>query len=301
VGAVDQHLGARGVGLIDLPAWVAAETQPERRAFRQAVQLVLRAIAQSPTLSPFMIMKGGVLLAIRYQSSRFTTDIDFSTPRRFQDVHLPTFIASIEDALAPVSSDNEHGLALRLQSHEVKPPHRPEASFPTLQMRIGYASRLKPRLIERLRTTGSPHVVQIDYSFNEWASDTEQQDIDGGSLSMYPFHDLVAEKIRSVLQQPIRRHERFQDIYDLFLLLENAPEITDGDRAEILKKLVESSRDRHVPVHREAMRDKSVIELSRRQYDTILPGLVSGKLPDFDTAYTAVREFFESLPWESQS
>lgn len=261
---------------------------------------MLRAIAQSPTLAPVMIMKGGVLLAIRYQSSRFTTDIDFSTPRRFQDVHLPTLIASIEEALAPVSADNEHGLALRLQSHEVKPPHRPEVNFPTLQMRIGYASRLKPRLIERLRTTGSPHVVQVDYSFNEWASDTEQQDIDGGSLSMYPFHDLVAEKIRSVLQQPIRGRERYQDIYDLFLLLETAPEITAGDRAEILAKLVESSRDRQVPVHQEAMRDEAVIELSRRQYDAVLPSLVSGKLPDFDIAYATVQAFFESLPWGAQ-
>ena len=285
------------MGLIDLPAWVAAEPQPERRAFRQAVQLVLRAIAQSPTLAPVMIMKGGVLLAIRYQSSRFTTDIDFSTPRRFQDVHLPTLIASIEKALAPVSADNEHGLALRLQSHEVKPPHRPEVNFPTLQMRIGYASRLKPRLIERLRKTGSPHVVQVDYSFNEWASDTEQQDIDGGSLSMYPFHDLVAEKIRSVLQQPIRGRERYQDIYDLFLLLETAPAITESDRAEILAKLIESSRDRQVPVHHAAMRDEAVIELARRQYDAVLPGLVAGKLTDFDIAYATVQAFFEGLPW----
>lgn len=84
--------------MIDLSAWVDAEQQPERRAFRQAVQLVLRAIAQSPTLAPVMVMKGGVLLAIRYQSSRFTTDIDFSTPRRFQDVHLPTLLTSIEAA-----------------------------------------------------------------------------------------------------------------------------------------------------------------------------------------------------------
>jgi predicted nucleotidyltransferase component of viral defense system len=285
--------------LIDLPAWVDAEQQPERRALRQAVRLVLRAIALSPTLAPIMVMKGGVLLAIRYQSSRFTIDIDFSTRRRFQDVHLPTLLASVEEALAPVSADNEYGLALRLQSHEIKPPHRPEVSFPTLQMRIGYASRLKPRLVERLQATGSPTVVQVDYSFNEWASDTEQQQVDGGQLSMYPFQDLVAEKIRSVLQQPQRGRERYQDIYDLFLLLATAPPITTDDRAAILAKLIESCRDRQVVVHQAAMRDDAVIEMSRRRYATDLPGLVSGQLPDFDTAYTEVRAFFESLPWEA--
>jgi predicted nucleotidyltransferase component of viral defense system len=285
--------------LIDLPAWVDAEQQPERLALRQAVRLVLRAIALSPTLAPIMIMKGGVLLAIRYQSSRFTTDIDFSTRRRFQDVHLPTLLASVEEALAPVSADNEYGLALRLQSHEIKPPHRPEVNFPTLQMRIGYASRLKPRLVERLQTTGSPTIVQVDYSFNEWASDTEQQQVDGGLLSMYPFQDLVAEKIRSVLQQPLRGRERYQDIYDLFLLLATAPPITTDDRAAILAKLIESCRDRQVGVHQAAMRDDAVVEMSRRRYATDLPGLVSGQLPDFDTAYAEVRAFFESLPWEA--
>ena len=45
------------------------------------------------------------------------------------------------------------------------------------------------------------------------------------------------------------------------------------------------------------MRDEAVIELPRRQYDTALPGLVSGKLPDFDLAYSTVQAFFESLPW----
>lgn len=282
--------------MIDLPAWVEAEQQPARRELRQAVQLVLRAIAQSP-LGLLMIMKGGVLLAIRYQSTRFTRDIDFSTPQRFQDVHLPELLGSVVAALAPVSADNEHGLALRLQSHEVKPPHRPEVNFPTLQMRIGYASRLKPRLVERLQGVGSSQVVHVDYSFNEWASAVEHQELDGGSLSMYPFHDLVAEKIRSVLQQPIRGRERYQDIYDLFLLLATTPEITDTDRAEVLAKLVESARDRQVPLHREAMRNPEVMDLARRQYDTVLPGLIAGPLPAFDTAYTTVQEFFERLPW----
>ncbi len=280
---------------INLTAWVDEESQPDRKIFRQAVQLVLRAIAQSPALSPIMIMKGGVLLAIRYHSSRFTRDIDFSTSKRLQEVDVPALLAMIVDALASVSADNEHAMALRLQSHEIKPPNRPEVSFPTLQMRIGYASRLEPRALKRLESTGSTQVVQVDYSFNEWASGTEQQAVDGGSLFMYAFHDLVAEKLRSVLQQPIRGRERYQDIYDLFLLLESP--VNANDRALILAKLIEASRDRKVPIHQAAMRDEQVIQLSRKQYATVLPGLVSGPLPDFETAYAAVQASFEALPW----
>jgi predicted nucleotidyltransferase component of viral defense system len=282
---------------IDLTAWVDEELRPDRKVFRQAVQLVLRAIAQSPNLSAVMIMKGGLLLAVRYHSSRFTRDIDFSTSKRLQEVDLPTLLATIAEALASVSADNEHAMALRLQSHEIKPPNRPGVNFPTLQMRIGYASRLEPKSLKRLESTGSTQVVQVDYSFNEWASGREQQEVDGGHLLMYTFHDLVAEKLRSVLQQPIRGQgrPRYQDIYDIFLLL--GTPVDDGDKATILAKLVEASRDRQVVLHREALRDEQVIKLSREQYASVLPDLVLGPLPDFDVAYTTVREFFESLPW----
>ena len=282
---------------IDLTAWVDEELRPDRKVFRQAVQLVLRAIAQSPNLSAVMIMKGGLLLAVRYHSSRFTRDIDFSTSKRLQEVDLPALLAMIAEALAPVSADNEHAIALRLQSHEIKPPHRPGVNFPTLQMRIGYASRLEPKSLRRLESTGSTQVVQVDYSFNEWASGREQQEVDGGHLLMYTFHDLVAEKLRSVLQQPIRGQgrPRYQDIYDIFLLL--GTPVDYGDKAIILGKLFEASKDRQVPLHKEALRDEQVIKLSREEYVTVLPDMILGPPPDFDVAYTTVREFFESLPW----
>ncbi len=283
--------------MIDLAVWVEEEEEPARRSFRQAIQLVLRAIAQAPNLSSIMIMKGGILLAIRYGSSRFTRDIDFSTSKRVQDVDIERLIAEIKDAIAPVSADNEYGLALRLQSYEVKPPVRPEVSFPTLKMRIGYANRLEKRQLVRLEVQGSPNTVQVDYSFNEWASDVETQNVDGGRLSMYPYHDLIAEKFRSILQQPIRRRERYQDVYDLWLLLQDSAEISMDDRGQILRKLQASGTDRGVPIHRLAMRDDAVIAMSRSQYEAQLPGLVDGGVPAFYPTYDFVRDFYESLPW----
>ena len=283
--------------MIDLAAWVEAEPDPGRRQFRQAIQLVLRGIAQAPDLSPLMIMKGGVLLAIRYGSSRFTRDIDFSTSRHVQDVDIERLLTAIGDALAPVSADNEYGLALRLQSHELKPPVSPRANFPTLKMRIGYASRLETRQIARLESRNASNTVQVDYSFNEWASEVETQEMDGGRLSMYPYHDLIAEKLRSILQQPSRRRERYQDVYDLWLLLQHSEQISADDRAQVLAKLRASAVDREVPIHRRAMGEEAVMEMSRRQYEAQLPGLVAGDVPPFDPTYALVRDFYESLPW----
>lgn len=279
---------------LDLTAWVEAEAELGRREFRQAVHLVLRAIAQSDELAPVMVMKGGILLAIRYQSSRFTRDVDFSTQRKLQDVNLPRFIAQMEQALGLVSAENDYGLAIALQAHALN-PKRPDSLFATLQMKIGYANRAAANEVKKLNVRQSAKTVQVDYSFNEWASDVEEADIDGGSLAMYAYHDLIAEKLRSVLQQPIRKRARFQDIYDLTLLLD-CIDFDATDKALVLNKLIAASEERQVPMDPLALRNPHLRELSQREYSQVV-ALVSAEPPTFEDAYSRVQAFYESLPW----
>lgn len=279
---------------IKLEEWAASEADLTRREFRQAIHLILRAIAQDRSLAPLMIMKGGILLAIRYKSSRFTTDVDFSTPHQLQEIDLQSLLTDVQQALVPVSAENDYGLALALQSHKINPPNRPDVSFPTLQLKIGYASRLNPREMRRFALKQAPKTIQIDYSFNEWVSEIEAQNVDGGVLNMYAYHDLIAEKLRSVLQQPIRDRARFQDIYDLYLLVEGTMP-TSQDKHAVLEKLHAACVDRKVPLFKYAFRQEEVIEYSKKEYGTIA-ALIKNP-PTFDLAYRVVQEFFEGLPW----
>lgn len=279
---------------IKLAEWAAKETDPARRSFRQAMHLILRAIATSQALSPFMIMKGGILLAIRYHSSRFTKDVDFSTPTPIQEVDVPLLLKDIERSLFAIGAENEYGLALALQSHKINPSNRPDVSFPTLQLKIAYANKSSSGEMKKIQLGQASKTIQIDYSFNEWLSETESQSVDGGTLNMYAYHDLIAEKIRSTLQQPIRERPRFQDIYDLFLLLEGTTQ-TEDDKHKILDKLYSASSARGVPIFKLAMRQPEVIEYSQREYGTIAPLITNP--PEFGAAYRVVREFYESLPW----
>lgn len=281
---------------LDVEKWVNEESDRDRKEFRSAVHLIIRAIATSKSLSPFMIMKGGILLAIRYHSPRFTKDVDFSTPSRLQEVNIEELLANIKEALEIVGADNDYGIAVSLQSHKINPPNRPEVSFPTLQLKIGFASRSDARQLQRLTAKQSPKIVQIDYSFNEWISEVETNEVDGGALKMYPYHDLIAEKIRSVLQQPIRERARFQDIYDLYLLLTSSTPTVD-DCIIILEKIYAASKERKVPIFKEAMQQSEVIEYSKREYGTIAP-LIGERPPSFDLAYQTVQDFFENLPWK---
>lgn len=96
--------------------------------------------------------------------------------------------------------------------------------------------------MRRLRQGQSPHAVQIDYSLNEHHITLAHNN----DLLAYTFTDLVAEKIRSVMQQVVRNRSRRQDIYDLNLLLESV-EIDDQDRLLILTSLLEKSAGRLDP------------------------------------------------------
>lgn len=282
--------------MIDLSSWAEIEIDPQRRLLRQAMRLVIRAIANSEELASIMVMKGGVLLAIRYNSPRFTTDIDFSTQAKFADSNVSPVLVALDGELASVSADNEYGLTLRIQSHSVKPANQPERTFPTLSIKVGFAQKTDRNQIQRLQSGQAARVVSIDYSYNEWATGVERQQIEGGELQMYGLLDLIAEKLRSILQQPIRNRSRFQDIYDVGLLIGDV-EFLQADRTAILEKLRAASADRDVPLSAKAMRNQAVIELAKKDYNEALPPLISSEPVDFEVAYEKVREFFESLPW----
>ena len=68
----------------DFAIWVNATTSEGQRNFRPVVHIILDAIASTAKLRVDMVMKGGVLMDILYNTSRFTTDLDFSTTRHFR-------------------------------------------------------------------------------------------------------------------------------------------------------------------------------------------------------------------------
>jgi hypothetical protein len=56
------------VNEIDIEAWVDA-APADQRGFREAVHIILDSIGHSQNLQARMVMKGGLLLAIRYGST----------------------------------------------------------------------------------------------------------------------------------------------------------------------------------------------------------------------------------------
>ncbi len=282
---------------IDIRQWV--DENSEQRPFRQAVHTILTAISGNSDLQTDMIMKGGILLALSYESTRFTKDIDFSTATKTKDFDADRFRAQFEGALLGAVEQLEYGLDCLMQSCRQEPPGE-DRTFPTIQMKVGYADKGNARAHRRLMAKNSSQVVQVDYSLNEPTGDTELFEIeDGKSIRTYSFHDLVGEKFRAHLQQEVRNRIRRQDVYDLYFLLNNYPLKDDAlTKLQILKSLKEKAAARDLAVDRESMQNPEIIRRSEAEYHQ-LKAEIEGELPPFNEVYAAVSAYYEELPWDA--
>jgi predicted nucleotidyltransferase component of viral defense system len=280
---------------LSLAQWVASSTE-EQRGFREAVHIILTAIGKSADLSSRMVMKGGLLMAIRYDSTRFTRDIDFSTLEKHRQADEVTLLAELDEQLVWANDHLSYDTICLRQNAKLN-PKSPGASFPTLQISIGYAPRSNPSHVRRLQAKQSSTKVQIDYSFDEAVFDIEILALEAGEqLKAYSLTNLLAEKYRALLQQPVRRRARRQDVFDIHILLTRCAALSELEQARLLRQIIDSCKARNIVATQAAMTDAQVREMAQAEYYG-LANEIDEALPDFDLAYAAIQVFYEGLPW----
>jgi len=276
--------------------WVDAAQNAKEREFREAVHIILSAVANDPYLKETMVIKGGILIAIRYKSRRYTKDVDFSTINALKEIDKDTVSQKLDKSMALMAEHFEYDMECKVQSCKVQPSNRADANFSSIKIKVGYAYKHSDKY-KHLIARKCPTTIDIDYSMNERLLNIDELDIgDGETISAYSLTDLIAEKLRSVLQQVDRNRQRRQDIFDLFLLLGKFPDLDEPEQTKILHSLFEKARSRGIDPQPAAFRNPEIVERSRAQYHT-LEDEVEEELPDFDESYKAVQAFYESLPW----
>jgi predicted nucleotidyltransferase component of viral defense system len=283
----------------DIKDWVedTPTTRSNEKELRQAVHTILSAIASDSNLKANMILKGGVLLAIRYKSHRFTTDIDFSTERpRGGEITEYGVRKSLDSSLAQIVEELDYDLDCRVQSSKLQPKD-PNSTYPSIKMTVGYAYKGTPQH-KRLLSLQSPDTISIDYSLNEATPNIEdlKLNLEEGILA-YSLTDLIAEKYRSLLQQVSRNRSRRQDVYDLNLLIERFGDIDNFERSKILNSLIIKSKARlKIAPDINSFEDPELKSRAKKDYHT-LEDEIEGELPDFDELFQKVADFYRSLPW----
>lgn len=285
---------------INWEKWVEDGGDVQWRPLRQSVHIVLLSIAKCESLKNHMMLKGGILMALCYDSSRYTRDIDLSQTSKYEKGDEEKLLKELSEALQISIQEVDYGLDCRVQSSQLKPPSEKNPTFPVLEVKIGYAYNADKKNHNRLLQSNSTNVLEIDFSFNEKTKTAEAFMIsEGQSVLRYSLTDLVAEKFRALLQQEMRKRYRGQDLYDLLFLIRRIPEQLEHIKLDILVALIDSAESKALNLTRNSMNEGEIRAMTQHDYDVLKDTVAEGTLVKFDEAYESVMAFYISLPWMS--
>ena len=269
---------------------------PPLRLDEDAILAVLDALADDDVLFEGYALKGGTALRLAYRTPRASVDIDLTSLERFADqpaseglAALGAFCDRLDAALARVRG--RHDLTdLYVQSRSVIPKKKDPRSFPAFRVTVGYS-----RVADRRRPYAD--IVGLDVSLNDVVCAAEIVTVGGVDVHVSSLDDIVAEKLRSLLQQVVRNRNRPGDIYDLWFLTTRAVRLLDADR--IASFLVEKSRHKEGLGEVTAARfhDPEVRARAAVGYEEIAQRLPSDRdLPPFATAFDRMLAYVDALP-----
>lgn len=285
---------------VDIGIWVErARADPVAYLERQVTEVFLTALGMTHPYGHQVFLKGGILMGVVYQSPRQTGDVDFTTILD-PDPGIAELIGeALDKALPRAAADLGYPeLMCRVQSSKYEPSRErfPKDDGPALKLKIGYALRGSRQQANFERRRASD-VLEVDISFREPVGAIQVVNFGdtGGHVVAYSLLDLMAEKLRALLQQEKRNRFRRQDIYDLDILIGRFH--FDGEeKKRLIDLLMEKSNARDVLPKIDSLAQPDIVRRAREEWESL--GLEVGLIPDFDGCFYRVNEFYRSLPWQ---
>jgi predicted nucleotidyltransferase component of viral defense system len=182
---------------------------------------------------------------------------------------------------------------IKCQSVHRNPKHH--GTHPTYTIKAGYQLPGDPYFADfetSTRTVSS--VAELEISLNDVVCEDRKSSGAAGDVrvTVCVLEDIIAEKLRALLQQPIRNRNRKQDVYDIARMIQLHG--SSLDREKIGKYLLQKGGARHVEVSRSAF-NADVRRRAEYEYET----LFSRNDPDFipfDQAWSAVMHLVAEIP-----
>lgn len=221
-------------------------------------------------------------MALAFKSTRVTGDVDFTS--MVEPAELAEKLTPELNELLPKTAIKLGYLDLLCQVQSVKKMPRAENfeghDFPALRVRIGSAKRGTAEA--QLAEGKASRVLDVEISFRDHVYTFQELNLMGAGVAVRAFtiHELVAEKFRALLQQPVRKRNRRQDVYDIAFLIDDH-DFSDDDKATVLATLIEKCRSRSIDAKQNSMDNPEIKQRAQADWDTL--ALEIGDLPPFST------------------
>ena len=235
--------GSYPTSIAELSAWRKANQATAEEARRRLVQfVVLASIAASAELVNRLALKGGNALHFVHGNLRSTLDLDFTAESDFPD-NAGAIRGFLDAALK--AAERQFQVKARCQSVN-RNPKKPEATLPTYAIKVCFqmpGDRYYQNFDER---KSFAEVVELEISLNDVLCETIQAKLSANSepVRVCSLEDILAEKLRALLQQLIRKRNRPQDVYDIASRMRDFRDTVDV--AKVSKYLLDKSRARGI-------------------------------------------------------
>lgn len=250
---------------------------------------VLDAVAHSPELWRAYVLKGGLALHFAYDSPRRSSDLDFSAVEPFtseiteaKERRILRFCHTLDAGLEAVAA--RHGLAgLAVQRRTLSD------EIPALLAEVGYSAEARAE-------NRYDDAIEMQVVLSEVVCETAEAEIEGVPIHVPSLDDVLAEKLKALLQQVPRDTARSTDVFDLWYFL--AASERPVDRAKVADFLQRKSTPwpTILPLARSKFADPAVRAHAASAYDDIASDLGDGlALPPFEEAFGTVLRFVETL------
>ncbi|KJE34220.1 hypothetical protein UF64_15855 [Thalassospira sp. HJ] len=278
--------------------WVESSRQdPSLYQKRQVTEIALTAIGLSDTLNQHLVLKGGAVMALAFKSERVTGDVDFTAipePKELEATLVDELNKHLPKAAIKLRYPN---IICKVQTVRKlpKPLNFDEHQFPALLIKIGYATRGSKDEV-KLAENKSTNTLELEISFRDQVYAFQELNLTEGMAAVRAFtlHELIAEKLRALIQQPIRNRSRRQDVYDISYLMETN-QLSDVDLQEIHQTLLRKCETRGITPMPDTMDDPEIRSRAKSQWHTL--GLELAQLPPFEDSFETMRSLYKSLPW----
>lgn len=280
--------------LSELETWQIANATTGLEARQRFVQFVVLQAIAAGQIGREMAFKGGNALRFVHESPRSTIDLDFSVDGEVED-NKSELRKQINEALTIAA--RRYGIKLRVQRVERRPAD-PTKTKPTHEVTIAYALPGDRFYNDFERTERSiPLTVRMEVTFNDCVCEVEARQLseeNPATIRVCVLEDIIAEKLRALLQQKTRHHgrmSRFQDVWDIARYTRlNADNLDKNKISEFLRS---KSGIRDIDATKSAY-DQEVKQLAMNGYDQLRertgPDFIS-----FEEAWNTVQQLIAEL------
>ncbi len=255
---------------------------------QQARLATFAALRQHDDLARDYVLKGGLVLERVYGSPRASDDIDLNHVRAHPNEWCEANTRTLQDVC------DRLGEALTETAAD--------AGLAAATLHVVKWSDLLPTVFAEVRYRAEPEdaapvegAVEVQVTLCERVCHTVLARIDGVPVLASTLDDVVADKLKVLLQQRRRHKVRHSDVYDLWFALEEAPFVPDPAtvREALLVKL--ESWPAYLPLAAAAFRQPAVRTFAEQGYRNLRAEQPDLPFAPFDVVWDAVQAFVDAM------